>query len=125
MAFNNGSVTYICFDCGKSTGGVQTVLRGRITTYVCRKGSGCHKDTNPYDQPVAVDPVNVPLPPRIIKVAVYVVVEVDVAQLEAEYGHEFTNAEARDDVKQSMRGAAITASYPSHANDKIITRVLA
>lgn len=64
-------------------------------------------------------------PSRIIKVAVYVVVEVDVAELEAEYGRSYTVAEARQEVQDSIRGAGVQAAFPEHASTKIIKRVLA
>lgn len=126
MAFNNGSVTYICYDCGKSTGGVATVYRdfygdgSRSETVVCRKGSGCHKITSPYDQPVAAVEPTAEKAHRTIKVAVYVQVEIDVTELENEYGRSFTATEARQDVKDSIYGAVTTAMYPSHSIDKIV-----
>jgi hypothetical protein len=57
---------------------------------------------------------------RTIKVAVYVQVEIDVTELENEYGRSFTATEARQDVKDSIFGAVATAMYPSHSIDKIV-----
>lgn len=56
---------------------------------------------------------------RIIKVAAYVVVEVDVEELEATYGRSFTNAEAREDVRESIYNTAVQAAYPQDNIDKI------
>ena len=61
---------------------------------------------------------------RTVKVALYVVVEVDIDQLEACYGQSYTVKEARDDAWNAMFNAATTASYPVADVDKIITRVV-
>lgn len=62
--------------------------------------------------------------PRTVKVALYVVVEVNVDALEAEYGQPFTNAEAREDAWQSMFNAATTAAYPAERNAQILPEVI-
>jgi hypothetical protein len=44
-----------CFDCGRATGAVQLVRRypydddptRDLVAWVCRKGTGCHRDSDP------------------------------------------------------------------------------
>lgn len=58
---------------------------------------------------------------RTIKVAVYIVAEVDVDAYNAEYGTALTPREVAKDVRDSMYSAATTAAFPQESNDRIIT----
>lgn len=57
---------------------------------------------------------------RTVKVAVYIVVEVDIDALEAEYGQKYSRAEAIADARSSMITAATQAAYPAASNDSIL-----
>ena len=63
-------------------------------------------------------------PHRKTLVKLVMTVEVDIDELEAEYGRTFTVREAQDDARQSMYNAAATAAYPSDRNDQLISRVV-
>ena len=62
--------------------------------------------------------------PRTTKVGIYLTVEINIDELEAEYGREYTTAEAKADAWNAMYSAAVTAAYPSDSNDRIISRVV-
>lgn len=61
---------------------------------------------------------------RTVKVAVYMVLEVNVDELEAEYGHEFTNAEARQDAWDTVMNAAQNFCYPEDAMRRGVVEVV-
>lgn len=60
---------------------------------------------------------------RTIKVAAYVTFDLDVSALEAEYGRTFTNAEARQDAKDSLVGVIAQTLYPESDGDDIVKNV--
>lgn len=59
---------------------------------------------------------------RTITVGIYLSVTIDVDALSDEYGHTFTVAEAREDVKASAFNAVASAMYPMESNDRIVIR---
>lgn len=61
---------------------------------------------------------------RKVKVAVYMVIEMDVEALEAEFGRSFTNAEARQDLWDSAVSAVQQQTYPQDMMDREEVRVV-
>lgn len=58
-----------------------------------------------------------------ITVGIYLSVTVDLDELNAEYGTNYTVAEAREDVKASAFNAVAQTMYPQEALDKIVIAV--